>query len=246
MIDAFVNISSETLTKVPKISMMLEKFSSYFCNDASQRGKHVCSIRYKKKSVVPTCLWGGNASYRISGNGLGGIPKRISKSRMIPARRKSGKTAFVQRLFNELWSQGGEVIPFYFSIVENKIWYPDFAELYYCTFASQYFSFVERDPQLMKTPLSLDDIDARGSDFFSRNVHEIRNNRTWGNYAAVWNIASSAPNRWRILGKAQVYAVQMPDKQVLPAFLSLGGFQEPALRLCETHGIATADRIAHF
>ncbi len=126
---------------------------------------------------------------------LRGIPKRISKSRMILARRKSGKTAFVQRLFNELWSQGGEVIPFYFSIAENKIWYPDCAEVYYCTVAAQYFSFIEREPQLMKKPLSLDDIDARGSDFFSRNVHEIRNNRTRGNYAAMWNIASSAP-KW--------------------------------------------------
>ncbi len=34
---------------------------------------------------------------------------------------ESGKTAFVQRIFNQLWSAGGDVIPFYYDIAEKNI-----------------------------------------------------------------------------------------------------------------------------
>jgi hypothetical protein len=77
---------------------------------------------------------------------------------VILARRKSGKTAFVQRIFNQLWTQNGPVIPFYFSFDESKIWYPDLAIKYYCAFASQYIAFLERDEELVRTPLSLEAI----------------------------------------------------------------------------------------
>ncbi len=50
------------------------------------------------------------------------IPKMVSKSRAILARKKSGKTAFVQRLFNHLWQENGSVLPFYFEISESKQW----------------------------------------------------------------------------------------------------------------------------
>jgi len=46
--------------------------------------------------------------------------------------------------------------------------------------------------------------------------------------------------------KLGVYARQIPDNTILPAFLSLGGFREDARQLCEKHGIGTAERIAHF
>jgi hypothetical protein len=46
--------------------------------------------------------------------------------------------------------------------------------------------------------------------------------------------------------KLEVYAREMPENTILPAFLSLGGFREDARRLCERHGIGTAERIAHF
>jgi len=42
-----------------------------------------------------------------------------------------------------------------------------------------------------------------------------------------------------------VYARQLPENTILPAFLALGGFTADALKLCETHGIGTAERIAH-
>ncbi len=50
------------------------------------------------------------------------IPKKLSKSRALLARKKSGKTAFIQRIFNRLWSENGAIIPFYLDIPDMRIW----------------------------------------------------------------------------------------------------------------------------
>jgi len=82
------------------------------------------------------------------GKWIDSIPRKRAKSRLILARRKSGKTVFMQRLFNQIWSENNLTIPFYFNIQEVKIWFPDFAIKYYKTFASHCISFLERDPTL--------------------------------------------------------------------------------------------------
>ncbi|MCP4754962.1 MAG: hypothetical protein GY866_29140, partial [Proteobacteria bacterium] len=46
--------------------------------------------------------------------------------------------------------------------------------------------------------------------------------------------------------KVNVYATLFPDKTILPAFLSLGGFTVDAGKLCEKRGIGTAEKIDHF
>ena len=46
--------------------------------------------------------------------------------------------------------------------------------------------------------------------------------------------------------KADIFSEQNPDRTLLPAFLSLGGFRKDALRLCQDRGIGTAERIEHF
>jgi len=74
------------------------------------------------------------------------IPKEISKSHALLGRRKSGKTAIMQRLFNIIWNQNGAVVPFYFEVMDKDIWLLEFAETYFYTFLTQYFSFVFRDP----------------------------------------------------------------------------------------------------
>ena len=43
--------------------------------------------------------------------------------------------------------------------------------------------------------------------------------------------------------KVAVYGEQFPDKIILPAFLSLGGFMAEAKQFCETQGIGLAERI---
>jgi hypothetical protein len=45
--------------------------------------------------------------------------------------------------------------------------------------------------------------------------------------------------------KLTAYAASFSEQNVLPAFLSLGGFTDEALALCREHNIATADHIAY-
>ncbi|MDM8562358.1 hypothetical protein QUF54_03290 [Candidatus Marithioploca araucensis] len=68
----------------------------------------------------------------------------MAKSRALLGRRKSGKSAIMQRLFNILWSQNGAVIPFYFEMQDYEQWLLEFADVYYRTFVSQYLSFKTR------------------------------------------------------------------------------------------------------
>ncbi len=48
------------------------------------------------------------------------IKRKMSQSAAILARRKMGKTAFLERLFNIVWEKNDGVIPFYFEIELGK------------------------------------------------------------------------------------------------------------------------------
>ncbi len=74
------------------------------------------------------------------------IPKKLAKSRALLGRRKSGKTAIMQRVFNTLWSRNGQVIPFYFEVLDQSKWLLKFADEYFRTFLTQYISFKTRTP----------------------------------------------------------------------------------------------------
>jgi len=82
----------------------------------------------------PDLLVGREKEFDLLDQWIGRIPRRVSKSRALLGRRKSGKTAIVQRIFNRLWSENGEVIPFYIAIAEKKMWLPNFAIEFFCTY----------------------------------------------------------------------------------------------------------------
>ncbi len=46
--------------------------------------------------------------------------------------------------------------------------------------------------------------------------------------------------------KTGAYSKRFPDRKILPAFLSVGGFTRGAAKLCREQGIGTAERIAFF
>jgi hypothetical protein len=120
---------------------------------------------------------------------------------VILARRKSGKTVFVQRIFNRLWSENGAVIPFYFDFAERDIWFLDFAIKYYCAFVSQYISFLERDEKLVNTPLLLEELKEYGLTnaikFLVKEVDFLLQNKEAGkSHDLMWDMAYSAPHRF--------------------------------------------------
>ncbi|MCP4693061.1 MAG: hypothetical protein GY859_33775 [Desulfobacterales bacterium] len=106
----------------------------------------------------------------------------------------------MQRIFNQLWSENGSVIPFYFNVEETKIWHPHFAVKYFCAFASHYISFLERDETLVKNPLSLEEIRAYGLSksirALARDVDSLLQNEKMRRYDLMWAAAYSAPDRY--------------------------------------------------
>jgi len=150
------------------------------------------------------------------------IPKKLSKSRIILARRKSRKTAFVQRIFNRLWNANGDVIPFYFEIKESKIL--NIIEV------KQRICLQRENDKRMELDVVAE------SDCGRMVVVEVKKRKT----PVGKNVVED------FVDKLAVYAKQIPDNTILPVFLALGGFRKDARQLCEKHGIGTAERIAYF
>ncbi|MCP4397413.1 MAG: hypothetical protein GY801_08975 [bacterium] len=106
------------------------------------------NIRYVLEERIgdPALFCGRTREMTLLMNWVGLIPKKMAKSRALLGRRKSGKTAIMQRLFNILWNRNGLVIPFYLEVLDQPQWALDFANTYYRTFLSQYLSFKTRTP----------------------------------------------------------------------------------------------------
>ena len=77
------------------------------------------SYPLQEKIGNPDLLTGREKEFANFDKWIANIPKKLSKSRVILARRKSGKTAFIQRIYSRLWVANGQVIPFYFDIAEK-------------------------------------------------------------------------------------------------------------------------------
>ncbi len=88
-----------------------------------------------------------------------GAKRRISLSTGILSRRKKGKTALLQRLFNILYTKNDpQLIPFYYRIPEERVTKTVFAESFYCRVLSQYFAFTTRTPGWVNDVLSFDEL----------------------------------------------------------------------------------------
>ncbi|NIM17535.1 MAG: hypothetical protein GTO45_36440 [Candidatus Aminicenantes bacterium] len=72
------------------------------------------------------------------------IKERKSMSTAILARRKMGKTAIMERLFNITFFKNDGVIPFYYEIKENDVWVVDFCKDFFLTFIYHYIAFKSR------------------------------------------------------------------------------------------------------
>jgi hypothetical protein len=153
----------------------------------------------EEKIGNPDLLVGREQEFAKFDKCLNNMPKKLSKSWAILGRRKSGKTAFVQRLFNKLWSANGQVIPFYISIPDTPIWFTDLAVKYYEIFASHYISFTERNPSLVKRPLTLEQIreysQSKGNDVLLEDTEYILGYTETKNYDLVWDRIYTAPHR---------------------------------------------------
>jgi hypothetical protein len=72
------------------------------------------------------------------------IKQKKSMSTAILARRKMGKTAVIERLFNITFFKNDGVIPFYYEVRESEMWIGDFCKDFFLTFIYQYIAFKTR------------------------------------------------------------------------------------------------------
>ncbi len=154
----------------------------------------------KEKIGKPELLVGRVREFRNFGKWIDNIPDTLSLSRVILARRKSGKTVIVQRIFNRLWSENGRVIPFYFNVEESNIWYPHLAVKYFRAFASQFISFLERDEALVMKHLSLEKIREYGLsksiEPLVDDVDSLLQDEKMRRHDLMWDTAYNAPHRY--------------------------------------------------
>ncbi|KPA17719.1 hypothetical protein MHK_002071 [Candidatus Magnetomorum sp. HK-1] len=66
------------------------------------------------------------------------IKTKQSKSTAILSRRKTGKTAILQRLYNLTFDKENSAIPFYFEVEEGKQWAGEFCVKFFLEFINQY------------------------------------------------------------------------------------------------------------
>ncbi len=79
------------------------------------------------------------------------ITREISMSTAILSRRKTGKTAILQRLFNITFHKDARVVPFYFEVRETDQWLGDFCEEFLLTFVYQFIAFGTRNPEYLES-----------------------------------------------------------------------------------------------
>jgi hypothetical protein len=78
--------------------------------------------------------------------------ERQSQSTALLARRKKGKTALVQRLYNILYTRNDPMlIPFYYRMEEGNMTLLDYSNIFYRSLIGQYLAFKKREPHLILT-----------------------------------------------------------------------------------------------
>jgi hypothetical protein len=144
------------------------------------------------------------------------IKEKKSQSTAMLARRKMGKTAIMERLFNITFFKNDGVIPFYYEIRENDVWIVDFCQDFFLNFIYQYIAFKTRQTQYL-APEGESDFEKAGavakkegldylSGFIESAAHAVRHKKV----DILWNIARETPRK--IAFRQKEFIVQMIDE----------------------------------
>src|SRR6056297_1952630 len=123
------------------------------------------------------------------------------QNQAILSRRKKGKSSFMQRLFNILWSAGGEkkpgdlqVIPFYYSIKDSDQSLRNFALDFFTSFVKQYVSYKGRNKEDIRGIFTFEELSEIIKDKELEKIYrsmEIKIAKD--DWAGMWSVASETP-----------------------------------------------------
>ncbi|MCP4401064.1 MAG: hypothetical protein GY801_27675, partial [bacterium] len=130
-----------------------------------------------------------------------GIKGQFSKSTAILSRRKTGKTALLQRLYNILFHADDQVIPFYYEVVEGKKWAIDFCSDFFLTFLFQYIAFKTRKVEYLGLTArktfsgSLDIVRQEGMDYLIGLITDAECLVNEKRVDLLWTLVRDAPRK---------------------------------------------------
>jgi hypothetical protein len=144
------------------------------------------------------------------------IREKKSQSTAMLARRKMGKTAILERLFNITFYKNDGVIPFYYEIKEVRKWVGDFCVDFFLTFVYQYIAFKTRNIDYLK-PLEKNNFAAvkaitcsEGFDDLTALVNSVEYSFKNGHVDILWDTVREAP--LTIAHRKKEFIVQMIDE----------------------------------
>ncbi|MDQ1353533.1 MAG: hypothetical protein QG657_3839 [Acidobacteriota bacterium] len=154
------------------------------------------------------------------------IKEEKSQSTALLARRKMGKTALMERLFNITFYKNDGVIPFFYEIKENKMWVVDFCKDFFLTFIYQYIAFKSREPGYLQ-PESRSDFEEvakiakkEGLGYLVGIIKDAAHAAAHEEIDILWEIVRQAPQS--IAFRQKEFIVQMIDEfQFLNAMIYL-------------------------
>ncbi len=144
------------------------------------------------------------------------IKERKSQSTAVMARRKMGKTALLERLFNITFYKNDGVIPFYYEIKEVKKWVGDFCVDFFLTFVYQYIAFKTRNINYLK-PIEKNDFQVikeitrkEGFDDLTALIKSVEYSFNHGHVDILWDTVRDAPQT--IAYRQKEFILQMIDE----------------------------------
>jgi hypothetical protein len=144
------------------------------------------------------------------------IKEEKSQSTALLARRKMGKTALMERLFNITFFKNDGVIPFYYEIKESDVWIVDFCKDFFFTFIYYYIAFKSRKTGYLnpEEKHNFEKVKAiavnEGLDYLSGIIDSVKYAVEHEYIDGLWDSVRTAPHT--IAARQKEYIVQMIDE----------------------------------
>jgi len=176
----------------------------------------------------PSLFTGRKKELRFFLNWIDRIKPKYSKSMAILSRRKTGKTALMQRLYNLTFEKNDGVIPFYYEIKESRQWLMSFSIDFLLTFMMQYIAYKSRNSDYLKL-ITLDSVTKavknEGIDHLLDYIEAIKEYQNSEYVDLMWSLAIDAPRK--IASHTDERVVQIIDEfQYLNRFMYWDQFKK--------------------
>jgi hypothetical protein len=180
----------------------------------------------KERIGKPELFTGRNEEMKYFLSWINDIKDEKSQSTAILARRKMGKTAILERLFNITFFNNDGVIPFYYEIKETKMWIGDFCQDFFLTLIYQYIAFKSRKINYLDRDKRNSLKEAKhaaineGLDYLTGLIEDVEHAIHHDYVDMLWNTVREAP---KTIAKSQgEFIIQMIDEfQFLNAMIYL-------------------------